>query len=105
MATIKRLCIGTGTAVAALALLSGTAHAHSGHGGPENFGGKSDTILNDFGEHYVNLNNPSLRWDWTCHQFAVPGVGEEHANQDHAAIIDRVNPSGLVAPGDKSNAC
>ena len=102
---VRRLGGGLGVAVFAFGLLGGTAAAHSGHGGPENFGGNSPTIVNDFGGHYVNANNPALRWDWTCHQFATPGHGDDHANQEHSAVIDRTNPSALVAPGDKSNAC
>jgi hypothetical protein len=93
------------TVVAALALTTGTAMGHAGHPGPDNFGGNSPNIFNDFGEHYVNLNNPDVRWDWTCHQFATPGEGDANANQDHSAVIDRAGDSGLVAPGDKSEAC
>ncbi|MGH9226095.1 MAG: hypothetical protein ACRD2W_20450 [Acidimicrobiales bacterium] len=88
-----------------LALGAGAASAHTGHPTPDNFAGNSPNIENDFGDHYVNLNNPDVRWDWDCHQFAVPGQGDEHANQDNAAIIDRGTGSGLVAPGDKSTAC
>lgn len=103
---IGRAATGLAAAVAATALMGGTASAHGGHPMPDNFGGQSPNIVNDFGEHYVNTNNPDVRWDWTCHQFAVPGQGDEHANQDHAAIRDRPNTdSGLVAPGDKSTAC
>ena len=81
------------------------AWGHDGHPMPANFGGQSPNIVNDFGNHYVNVNNPDVRWDWTCHQFATPGEGDAHANQDHSAVIDRPGDSGLVAPGDKSGDC
>ena len=105
MTTATRFGVGLATMVTALALTAGTALGHTGHPTPDNFGGNSPNIVNDFGEHYVNVNNPDVRWDWTCHQFAVPGQGDENANQDHAAIIDRPGDSGLVAPGDKATDC
>lgn len=89
----------------AIGLFGGTASADSGHPGPTNFGGQSPNIVNDYPGHYVNTNNPQVRWDWTCHQFAVPGRGDDNANQDHSAVIDRPGGSTLVAPGDKSGAC
>ncbi|MDQ3571123.1 MAG: hypothetical protein M3396_11005 [Actinomycetota bacterium] len=92
-------------AIGVWAIQGGVALAHSEHPTPENFGGESPSIVNDFGEHYINANNPEVRWDWTCHQFAVPGQGDENANQDNAAMLDRAGDSGLVAPGDKSTAC
>ena len=81
------------------------AAADSGHPMPDNFGGQSPVIVNDYGNHYVNLNNIDVRWDWTCHQFATPGHGDDNANQVHSAVIDRPGESGLVAPGDKSSEC
>jgi Spy/CpxP family protein refolding chaperone len=86
------------------ALGAGAAGAAGGPS-PQNFGGNSPNIVNDYGDHYVNANNPDVRWDWACHQFATPGHGDDHANQDHSAVIDRPGDSGLVAPGDKSAAC
>ena len=35
---------------------------------------------NDYGNHYVNMNNPDLRFDWTNHRFAIPGIGGLHSN-------------------------
>jgi hypothetical protein len=94
-----------GVCVLAAAAMAALGAGAAGASAPDNFGGESPVILNDYGEHYVNLNNPDLRWDWTCHQFATPGHGDDHANQDHSAVIDRPGESGLVAPGDKSSAC
>jgi hypothetical protein len=105
MTIAMRVSAGLATMATAVALTGGSALAHTGHPMPNNFGGKSPNIFNDFGEHYVNLNNPDVRWDWTCHQLAVPGQGDDHANQDHAAMRDRAGDSGLVAPGDKSTLC
>jgi hypothetical protein len=85
--------------------IAGPALAHGGHPTPENFGGRSPVIVNDYGEHYVNSNNTEVRWDWTCHQFATPGAGDDHANQEHSAVLDRNGDSTLVAPGDKSADC
>ncbi|MEO5678577.1 MAG: hypothetical protein ABIS47_02810 [Acidimicrobiales bacterium] len=103
---MRRFEIGLVASVLALGIGAGAAEAHAGHPGPEGFGGQSPNIVDDYGDHYFNANNTDVRWDWGCHQFAVPGQGDEHANQDNAAIIDRDNTdSGLVAPGDKSVDC
>jgi len=53
---------------------------------PMNFGGDGEAWTNDHGNHYVNENNPDLRFDWTNHRIAVPGQGGMHANEN-AAII------------------
>lgn len=105
MRTITRASVALLAAAAVSAMGAGAAGAHVGHPMPENFGGNSPVIVNDSGDHYVNSNNPDVRWDWMCHQFATPGQGDEHANQDHSAVIDRPGESGLIAPGDKSIAC
>jgi len=65
---------------------------------PENFGGKSDTWYNDYGNHYVNTNNPENRKDWDNHRFAVPGNAWMHAN-DNAAVMDNGGYT-LVDPHD-----
>ena len=105
MNSVSRVGVSLLAAAAMSVLGAGAAGAHTGHPMPDNFGGNSPVIFNDVGDHFVNLNNPDVRWDWTCHQFATPGHGDDHANQDHSAVIDRPGDSGLVAPGDKSSAC
>lgn len=53
---------------------------------PSNFGGNGNAWTNDYGMHYVNNNNPDLRFDWTTPAKAIPGVGGHHANE-HAAVV------------------
>lgn len=55
---------------------------------------------NDYGNHYVNTNNPAVRFDWDNHRIAVPGQGGAHANEN-AAIIEwgdgsLVDPHGTL---------
>lgn len=68
--------------------------------GPEkgNFGGNGEAWVNDYGDHYVNTNNPDNRKDWTNHRFAVPGQGGAHANEN-AAVIEW-GAGTLVDPHD-----
>ena len=105
MKIAARVGVGLATAAVTAALTGGTALADTGHPNPDNFGGQSENVVNDYGDHYVNANNTDVRWDWTCHQFATPGHGDDHANQDHSAVRDRQGESGVVAPGDKSTSC
>ena len=102
---MRRIGIALGASAALLVISAGAGQAHAGHPAPDGFGGQSPTIVNDYGDHYVNANNPDVRFDWTCHQMATPGEGDAHADQDHSAVIDRTGDSGLVAPGDKDVAC
>ncbi len=65
-----------------------------------NFGGNGDAWVNDYGDHYVNQNNPGNRKDWTNHRFAQPGQGGAHAS-DSAAVIEwgdgtLVDPHGTL---------
>jgi len=67
---------------------------------PTDFGGNGEFSAwsNDYGQHYVNNNNPDLRMDWTNQRFAVPGQGGANANEN-AAIIPWGDGS-LVVPLD-----
>ncbi len=55
-------------------------------------------FTNDYGMHYVNNNNPDVRFDWENHRMAVPGQGGEHANEN-AAVMEWGDGS-LVDPHD-----
>ena len=68
---------------------------------PKNFGGNGKAWTNDYGNHYVNNNNPDLRMDWTNHRFAVPGQAYSNANEN-AAVMDNGGYS-LVDPHDTMN--
>ena len=69
----------------------------------DTFGGNG-VWINDYGEHYTNANNPNTRMDWTCHQFAVPGIGGAKATGNDA-VISWFGGGTLVVPIDKSYAC
>jgi hypothetical protein len=103
MIRVKFLMIGAGL-ICALSSV-GVAMADPP---PDNFGGNGQAWVNDYGQHYVNVNNPNTRMDWDCHQFAVPGVGGAHANGKAAVVNhpDTIDGKGtLVVPIDKSSAC
>lgn len=55
---------------------------------------------NDYDMHYVNNNNPDLRFDWDNHRIAVPGNALMHANEN-SAVMDNGDYS-LVDPHDTS---
>ena len=63
---------------------------------PANFSGSGTAWTNDYGQHYVNNNNPEVRMDWANQHFAVPGEGGQHANEN-AAVIEWGSGS-LVKP-------
>jgi len=90
-----RLLVG---AAAGAALLASALPAFAT--GPENgnFGGNGEAWDNDYGEHYVNVNNGGNRKDWTNHRFAQPGQGGAHANEN-AAVMEWGDGS-LVDPHD-----
>ena len=68
--------------------------------GPENgnFGGNGNTWTNDYGMHYVNNNNPDVRFDWDNHRFAVPGMGGMHADENSAVMA--WGEGSLIDPHD-----
>lgn len=53
---------------------------------PDNFGGNGNAWTNDYGMHYVNNNNPDLRFDWDNHRMATPGNGGQNADENAAVI-------------------
>ena len=65
---------------------------------PNNFGGNGKAWTNDYGNHYVNDNNPDVRMDWDNHHFAVPGQGGHHANSN--AAVKAHGDQTLVEPND-----
>lgn len=69
---------------------------------PKNFGGNGEAWDNDYGNHYVNNNNPGLRMDWDNQRFAVPGKGGHHANES-AAVTGWRDGGTLVDPHDTMN--
>ena len=102
MLRVRLLVVGAGLILA----LSGAGVALADP--PQNFGGNGQAWINDYGQHYVNANNPNTRMDWDCHQFAVPGVGGAHASAN-GAVLNHPDPfdgqGTLVVPIDKSSAC
>ena len=92
----KRLI--TGLSLSAL-LLAATVSV-AGAAGNDNFGGQSQVWMNDYGHHYVNMNNPGNRKDWDNHRFAVPGQGGIHANENSAVMAwgdgTLVDPHGTM---------
>ena len=58
------------------------------------FGGGA--FVNDYGNHYVNTNNPEVRFDWDNHRMAVPGQGGHHANEK--AAVQAHGDQTLVVP-------
>lgn len=50
----------------------------------DNFGGDNGIWVNDYGNHFVNTNNPDVRMDWDNQRFAVPGQGGAHASENSA---------------------
>lgn len=67
--------------------------------GPDDFGGDNGVWVNDFGDHYVNTNNPDVRMDWDNHRFAVPGGGGYHASEN-SAVEGWTGGGTLVDPQD-----
>ncbi len=63
---------------------------------PANFGGEGGAFTNDYGNHYVNNNNPEVRFDWDNHRIAVPGEAWEYTNSN-SAVVDNGGYS-LVDP-------
>lgn len=63
-----------------------------------NFGGNGGAFVNDYDDHYVNANNPEVRFDWENHRMAVPGKAYMHANEN-AAVMDNGGYT-LVDPHD-----
>jgi len=80
---MKKFITGT---VLGLALLTSASSVFAT--GPENgnFGGSGNAWTNDYGMHYVNNNNPDVRFDWENHRFAVPGMGGMHADENSAVM-------------------
>ncbi|MBI2029630.1 hypothetical protein HYT02_04395 [Candidatus Gottesmanbacteria bacterium] len=79
---------------------------------PANFGGNGKAWTNDYGNHYVNNNNPDVRMDWDCHRKAVPGNGGVNANPNSAVVdwsfVDSDPSDGgetLVVPHDNLTTC
>ena len=91
---MKKMIAG---AIACLALLISAMPVFA-TGPGENFGGDSEVWFNDFEGHYVNVNNPENRKDWTNHRFAVPGQGG--ANADENAAVIEWGDGTLVDPLD-----
>ena len=66
---------------------------------PVMFGGDGNgAFTNDYANHYVNEQNPDVRFDWDNQRMAVPGDGGSYADEN-AAVIEWGDGS-LVDPRD-----
>ena len=68
---------------------------------PADFGGNGIAWENDYGQYYVNTNNPDLRIDWNNQYFAVPGEGGQYADENAAVIA--WGSGSLVKPVSATN--